>query len=374
MFVDRAGAQSIWSLMASIAELLVREGHEPMFCVFDDGGSPYSHPVPDGVEKIVIPVPPKRYLWDLYAQHRIFGLAFQALLRQRHPDVVHTNFCVPGIMARWIAVREHVPVVVSTQHELYGSMRPHYRWGLRLTEHCADAVVYVSNTVAHSFGRKNGQVRDKTQHWVIANGVDIEYIRSAILGIGPPIPGKLVCAGRMVRVKGQETLIRALPSVVSAHPEVYLSLIGTGPDENHLRQLVSDLNLKNHVRFAGWLSRETTFREMATAQAVVVPSDGTQEGFGLVLVEATLCCAFVVASDIPVFQEVAADAGEGLRWFPPGDIDALTVVLINLLKIQTTTPLASLGAIDRRYSVERMVIAYCDMYKALIIQKTATEY
>jgi len=39
IFVDRAGAQSIWSLMAAISESLLRAGHEPMFCVFDDGRS-----------------------------------------------------------------------------------------------------------------------------------------------------------------------------------------------------------------------------------------------------------------------------------------------------------------------------------------------
>lgn len=375
IFVDRAGAQSIWSLMAAISESLLRAGHEPVFCVFDDGRSPYSQPVPEGVERVVVPVPPKRFLWDLYAQHRVFGRAFCDLLHRFQPDVVHTNFCVPGIAARWLAAREQVPVVVSTQHELYGSMYPHYRWGLRLTEHCADTVVYVSQTVARSFGRGDGLVRSNgTRHRVIPNGVDVAAVQSAISGIRPREPGKLVCAGRMVPVKGQETLIRALPRVIAAHPQARLTLIGAGPDESRLRRLAHDLGLQDHVRFAGWLSWEDTLREMATAQAVVIPSDGTQEGFGLVLVEAMLCGTPVVVSDIPVFREVSCDGGGGgLLWFPPGNAQALAAVLINALKNETRSApphiLSGLTGIEQRYSVERMAAAYFNLYEVLLAQK-----
>lgn len=373
IFVDRAGAQSIWSLMASISESLLRAGHEPMFCVFDDGRSPYSQPTPDGVKLVTIRVPPKRFLWDLYVQHRVFGRAFRDLLHRFQPDVVHTNFCVPGITARWISAREYVPAVVSTQHELYGSMYPHYRGGLRLTEHCADAVVYVSQTVARSFGREDGLVHSNgTQHRVIPNGVDVEAIQSAISGIRPREPGKLVCAGRMVPVKGQETLIRALPRVIASHPQARLTLIGAGPDESRLRGLAHDLGLQDHVRFAGWLSREDTLREMATAQAVVIPSDGTQEGFGLVLVEAMLCKTPVVVSDIPVFREVAVDGGGEVLWFPPGSAEALSVELINALKNETRSApyiLSGLTDIEQRYSVERMEAAYFNLYEVLLGQK-----
>lgn len=378
IFVDRAGAQSIWSLMAAIAEDLLRGGHEPMFCVFDDERSPYGQPVPDGVEQVVIRVPPKRFLWDLYSQHRVYGQAFRELLRRFRPDVVHTNFCVPGIAARWIAAREEVPAVVSTQHELYGSMYPHYRWGLRLTEHCADAVVYVSKAVARSFSRDSlATVGRRTQHRVIPNGVDVEAIRRVSSGAGRRIPGKLVCAGRMVAVKGQETLVRALPRVIVAHTEVHLTLIGAGPDEERLRWLVHDLGLHEHVRFAGWLSREDTLREMATAQAVVIPSDGTQEGFGLVLVEAIVCGTPVVASDIPVFREVAGAADDAILWFLPGSVKALAAALITTFNANRADMNGS--ATSTRYKAEddynfaRMTTAYIDLYDDLLQRKLKVE-
>ncbi|MBP1152819.1 glycosyltransferase family 4 protein [Methylocaldum sp. RMAD-M] len=371
IFVDRAGAQSIWGLMAAIAKRLLREGHQPVFCLFDDGRSSYIQSVPDGVERAVIPVPRKQFLWDLYTQHQVFGRAFRDLLRRIRPDVVHTNFCVPGIAARWISVHENVPAVVSTQHELYGSMYPHYRWGLRLTERCADAVVYVSQTAAKSFGRQ-GLLNDigKTRQRVIPNGVDVGVIREVSSAADRRTPGKLVCVARMVRLKGQETLIRALQQVIAVHPQAHLTLVGTGPDKSWLRRLVRNLRLLDHVRFAGWLSREDTLREMATAQAVVVPS--TQEGFGLVLVEAMLCGTPVVASDIPVFREVADGGSGAVSWFPPGNAEALARELISVLDRQAGPEIYTVPErpdIERRYSLERMSTAYVELYADLLRQK-----
>jgi glycosyltransferase involved in cell wall biosynthesis len=321
---------------------------------------------------MVIRVPPKRFVWDLYTQHRIFGQKFRDLLRRLRPEVVHTNFCVPGIAARWIAAHENVPAVISTQHELYRSMYPHYRWGLRLTERCADAVVYVSHTAARSFGCQDlVNNAGKTQQRVIPNGVDVGVIRKVISAAAPRTPDKLVCAGRMVRLKGQEILIRALPRVITAHPGAHLTLIGTGPDQSRLRRLVHDLSLQKHVRFAGWLPREDTLREMATAQAVVVPS--TQEGFGLVLVEAMLCSTPVVASDIPVFREVVDKASSEVLWFPPGNAEALACELISALGSPTGAKDHSVSAkfgVEQRYSLERMATAYVTLYLDLLQQKS----
>ncbi|XXF79112.1 glycosyltransferase [Myxococcaceae bacterium GXIMD 01537] len=66
--------------------------------------------------------------------------------------------------------------------------------------------------------------------------------------------------------------------------------------------------------------RETLAALYRNARLVLQPSDG--EGFGLPVVEALACGAPVVASDIPVFREVGADAvtfaprGEAAEWAP----------------------------------------------------------
>lgn len=373
VFVDRAGAKSIWELMGHIAEGCIEQGGRATFVMWDDGRQTYSQDVPDGVDVVSIRVPPKHRLWDLVPQHLIFARGFRKLLRRLKPDIVHTNFAVPSIVARWVVARAGVPVIVSTQHEIYGSMHPHYRWGLRLTERYCAAVVYVSHTVARSFGRSAGTV-DGTRtdgervHVVIPNGVDIGKIRAAVAGVGEWVPGRIVCAGRMVRVKGQQLLIEALPEAVRHHPHLRLHLIGSGPMEEALRRRVDELGLTDNVVFLGWRPHDEVLREMAVAELVVVPSDGSQEGFGLVVAEALVCGTPLLVSDIPVFREVLEGAGDHGRFFTPGDAAALAVALTGFPFAapgqQASAP--ALPALELvRLSVDAMADAYLRLYQAL---------
>lgn len=376
VFTERAGAKSIWELMGHIATACLADEGCATFVLFDDGGGVYDHEVPPGVKVCTIRVPLKKRLWHLIPQHLIFAREFHALLRRVKPDVVHTNFAVPSIVARWVAACAGVPCIVSTQHELYGSMSVHLRWGLRLTERYCSAIVYVSQTVARSFGRSAGSVaavdrNPKLTQVVIPNGVDLDKIRAAIADAPARAPGKLVCAGRMVPVKGQAVLLRALPSVVSRYPHVQLILIGSGPMEMELRRLVAELGLEGHVEFPGWLPHEQVLREMASAELVVVPSDGTQEGFGLVVAEAMACGTALVLSDIPVFREVVGDADLDNGFFPVGDAAALAGQVTAVLRDSESAQRRVASARERArtaLSAARMVRSYQALYQRLLEQ------
>jgi len=132
-FVDRIGAHAIWGVIAPIAEKLLANGDQVFYVRMDDGGDRGRSFIPEGVSISDIVVSPNGGM-RLISQQRQFASGFAKLLAEIKPDIVHTNFAVPSITARWVAYRAGVPVIVSTQHELYGSMRLHYRLGLRLTE------------------------------------------------------------------------------------------------------------------------------------------------------------------------------------------------------------------------------------------------
>ena len=83
-----------------------------------------------------------------------------------------------------------------------------------------------------------------------------------------------------------------------------LVILGTGPEEPRLRQLVEDEGLSGSVRLLGGVSDEDLRRWQRTAAVVV--SLSTRESFGLSLAEGITAGAAIVASDIPAHREMAA--------------------------------------------------------------------
>jgi glycosyltransferase involved in cell wall biosynthesis len=90
--------------------------------------------------------------------------------------------------------------------------------------------------------------------------------------------------------------------------------------------MVQDLGLADRVAVAGFVDERTLAALYRRAAIVLHPSE--REGFGLPLLEALACGTPVVASDLPVLREVAADAAD---YCPVGDIAAWTRTVSALL-------------------------------------------
>lgn len=377
LFVDRIHAHSIWDLMRHIATELYGRGEQVHFCRWDDGKDLPMPEVPAGVGVHDIFVGRKRWARDVLSQWQRFIPQFADLVREIRPDVVHTNFTVPGALARRVAKRNGVPTVMTTQHELYGSMSPHLRLLTRATERYADHVIYISETVARSFGRPpltwNGNNRPP-RHLVIPNGIDIDAFAAARGDDHQRIPGRILATGRLVPVKGYDVLLRAMPSVIARFPQAHLRLAGSGPAETRLRALAQELNIADRVEFLGWVNRSTILNELSQAALVAIPSDGTQEGFGLVAAEALAAGVPIVASRIPVFEEVLGDDGECARLFTRGDAESLTGAIDDTLANPAQAWARRDQGLERvreRFSAAGMVEGYLGVYRG---QGTSAEH
>ncbi|MCM1066931.1 MAG: glycosyltransferase family 4 protein [Muribaculaceae bacterium] len=58
--------------------------------------------------------------------------------------------------------------------------------------------------------------------------------------------------GRVVRSKGNHTIIEAMPRILESCPNVKLLIVGNGPEEENLRSLAVDLGVSDAVRFEGF--------------------------------------------------------------------------------------------------------------------------
>lgn len=79
-------------------------------------------------------------------------------------------------------------------------------------------------------------------------GVSDDVVRERhSLGSAPVV----CCVSRLVPRKGQDLLIRALPAIARAVPEVRLLIVGSGPYDAALRRLAASTGVADRVVFAG---------------------------------------------------------------------------------------------------------------------------
>ncbi len=134
------------------------------------------------------------------------------------------------------------------------------------------------------------------------------------------------CIGRLMPVKGQDTLLRAMPTILASQPDVRLMFIGDGPDRPALNQRVHELGLKGHVIFTGQL--ETITEALQALELVVMPS--IREGLPYTLLEAMAAGKPVVASAVGGLAETIRHLDNGVL-FRPGDAQALAHAVLGLL-------------------------------------------
>ena len=147
------------------------------------------------------------------------------------------------------------------------------------------------------------------EYTIIPNGVDVARFAAPL----PPIPAMsdgrptILFVGRFNEPrKGFAVLLKALPYVQAAVPDVHLVVVGKGEPEQFADQLPPD---PRAVTFAGMVPAADLPRYYQSATIYCSPATG-QESFGIVLLEAMAAGAAIVASDNPGLRQ-RGHAGAG---------------------------------------------------------------
>jgi glycosyltransferase involved in cell wall biosynthesis len=136
-------------------------------------------------------------------------------------------------------------------------------------------------------------------------------------------------AGRLVREKGADVLIRAAARVLRARADVAFVIFGDGPERNALEELVRSLGIGGSVTFPGHLDRADLEARIGGASIQAVPSLW-DEPFGLVTIEAMARGTPVVAAATGASVELIEDGVTG-RLVAPGEDADLADALLDLL-------------------------------------------
>jgi phosphatidyl-myo-inositol dimannoside synthase len=127
--------------------------------------------------------------------------------------------------------------------------------------------------------------------------------------------------------KGVDVTIRALPQILSVFPDVKYLIIGRGDDRPRLEQLAKDLDISDRIVFAGFVPTQELVAHYQVADAYIMPS---QEGFGIVYLEAMACGIPVLSGDADGSAEPLQDGRLGWR-VPHRDPDAVAAACLEIL-------------------------------------------
>lgn len=166
---------------------------------------------------------------------------------------------------------------------------------------------------------------DTLSEWVVHNPYDAELFTDRI-----PWPERsrdVVFAGRLVKAKGADVLLRALARLAELGQRPSLTIVGSGPEEAALMALAARHKLGDTVVFAG-SQPPAALAEIYTAHKVSVVPSTEPEGFGLAAIESLACGCVPVISDIGGLPEAVGPYGVRA---PPGDPDALAAILGSVL-------------------------------------------
>jgi glycosyltransferase involved in cell wall biosynthesis len=294
------------------------------------------------------------------------------IIQSYKPHVVHSRNwgALEAVPAARLA---KVPAVVHSEHgyEIGGlaGLPRRQRIFRRVAYSMTDAVFTVTEDLRDYHARQAGVAVERIR--VIANGVDT--VRFAPhpekrlrvrrdLGI-PPDAFVAGSVGRLVKIKGHDTLLNAVQQRRATGSEAWVLLVGAGPELERLQQIANGPLLAGRVVFAGASDQVSDL--LNAMDVFALPSLG--EGFSNTLLEAMACGLPSLATCVGGNSEVMGR--EGLRWqFAPGDFEELAKHLEVLERDAGLRKAVGLFARERavtRFNLDLMMNSYCNLYTSI---------
>jgi glycosyltransferase involved in cell wall biosynthesis len=216
-----------------------------------------------------------------------------------------------------------------------------------------------------------GYPRERLRY--IPNGVDVrtfapgERDPELMQRYGLSDSDKVIAVPRRLDPKnGVDVLIRALPSVASAIPNVKVLLIGDGVQRAELEALVAELGLTRLVVFCGTQPRAEMVRHLRLGHVATLPSRA--EAVSLAGLEAMAVGLPVVGSRVGGIPEFVTD-GENGALVPVDDPLALSRALAALLadaQLRKNLGRRARAGVQDRFSWRGTALQTLDVYAAAL--------
>ena len=260
------------------------------------------------------------------------------VLTQHQISVIHTHGYKATIACALAKRRLGIKIVKTEHGKREATLARPLRWlksqvnfgcDQYLTRRYVDQVLYVTQDIEAHYKRHHRGLKGGT----VYNGIDpmdgSNYKRPADL---PLDRFNVAIVGRVTPVKGIPVALAAMEHpVVPEH--VHLSIIGTGPLLDRLKQQSASRGLNNRVSFLGF--QKNVYDYLANIDALMMPS--FHEGLPYTLLEAMSLARPVIASRVGGMAEILQDGETGILVDAgaPGQIAAALRRLVDDAELQS---------------------------------------
>lgn len=244
----------------------------------------------------------------------LFCNVFYSLRKLKNMDIIHVHWPIPnGLGAVFLKKIYGIPYI-NTIHgeEVHLSRRYRMLFALRWLVNNSSKTI-TNSTATRKFCIEAGLTGENIG--VIPFGVDADFFRPLDVYKDETI-FQILSVGYLIERKGFEYLIRAMPYVLEEHKHVRLKIVGSGPLESKLKELIYELDIGDEVEIVRNVSGEELLMLYNSADLFVLPSivdsQGNTEGLGVVLLEAMACGIPVIGSDVGGIPDIVLDSETGL--------------------------------------------------------------
>lgn len=260
-------------------------------------------------------------------------------------DVVHAHFSTPPaeMAALRYAKKKKLPFIITYHGDWQESFGGFIRravlsfYNKHLIEKVLSSADVIVSPSEHyiSESRFLGKYKHKTI--TISNGVNLNDFNikhskeECRKKLGLEMDKNIILfLGNLAPYKGTDVLVKALPIVMNRFPDTELIFVGDGRMKKELKELSRRLDVRKHIKFAGFVF-DLYYKALYYKAADIFVLPSTKEVFPLVLLEASAAGLPIIVSDLKTFRCIIEDGWNGL-FTKRGDYKSLADAIIYLLE------------------------------------------
>lgn len=236
-------------------------------------------------------------------------------------DIVHAHEWLTAGAGKSIRKLFHVPMIATIHateqgrnFEIVTSVQKHIHAEEELLVEAADKVIVCSDYMKGELIKQFEISLNKLS--IIPNGINPlninKYDKNSNTHKKVPLLDRpfIFSMGRLVKEKGFDVLLGAIPGILARFPEIHFVIAGDGPHRNEYEKIAKRLNVQKSVTFLGFINEESIHILLNQCMMNIIPS--FYEPFGIVALESMAAKRLTIASNTGGLKEIICHLRNGL--------------------------------------------------------------